>query len=258
MEIAIVGLGSLGAHLAVRLSQLNLNLRQVITRDVAIGRQISQQTGAQFSDHPSQLSQAINLVILTVSDQAIGQVCSQLPEGFYSLVHTSGSTPMQALSQRGGSHGVFYPLYTFSREVIPMWPKIPFFIEADQAALNEQLFHLAEKTGGVAFGADSLMRLQLHLAAVFASNFTNHLIDLSQYLVERSGLDESLIHPLVEETCRKALAMGGVHAQTGPAKRGDVDTIKKHLELLSYNHNFQELYDLLSQSIARRMHGEFE
>ena len=97
------------------------------------------------------------------------------------------------------------------------------------------------------------MKLQantLHVAAVFACNFTNHLFGLAQELLEEKGLDYELLKPLIEETLSKIEMNDPVSVQTGPAIREDQATIQAHLELLKHNPALSELYTKLSQSIV--------
>jgi predicted short-subunit dehydrogenase-like oxidoreductase (DUF2520 family) len=90
----------------------------------------------------------------------------------------------------------------------------------------------------------------LHIAAVFACNFSNHLYALSQELLKEQDLDFDLLRPLIAETAAKVQSNEPIKMQTGPASRGDQETVDAHIELLKKNPEMQELYQKLSQSIV--------
>ena len=96
----------------------------------------------------------------------------------------------------------------------------------------------------------SVQRKALHIAAVFACNFTNHLFALSKELLEKQNLEFNLLRPLIAETANRIQLNDPESVQTGPAIRGDKTTINAHLELLRDTPELMELYERLSQSIV--------
>ena len=98
---------------------------------------------------------------------------------------------------------------------------------------------------------DSAQRLRLHLGAVWASNFTNHLLGVAQTLLAEAGLPFDLLHPLVRETIDKALAAqpSAFAVQTGPAVRHDAPTLATHQAALAAHPAWQSLYAAISASI---------
>jgi predicted short-subunit dehydrogenase-like oxidoreductase (DUF2520 family) len=103
----------------------------------------------------------------------------------------------------------------------------------------------------VAF-VDSPTRKKLHLAAVFANNFVNHLMGMSSEILEDTNLDLSLLKPLLEETISKSFTLGPKEAQTGPAKRGDIETIDAHLRMLEDQPQLAALYEMISKQIMSK------
>lgn len=87
------------------------------------------------------------------------------------------------------------------------------------------------------------------MAAVFASNFSNHMLTLSKGILEQNNLTFDLLKPLISETINKSLAIGPEDAQTGPAKRGDLEILDRHMEFLTEDETLSEIYKLISQSI---------
>jgi hypothetical protein len=91
----------------------------------------------------------------------------------------------------------------------------------------------------------------LHLAAVFACNFTNHMMTLGKEISEYAGYTFEEMKPLIQETFIKAFETGPENSQTGPAVRNDKNTVRKHLELLSFDRDLQRIYREISKSIYK-------
>ena len=90
------------------------------------------------------------------------------------------------------------------------------------------------------------------MAAVFAANFTNHMLTISSDLLLQSNLEFSWLAPLITETINKSLKVGPENAQTGPASRGDLKVLDSHVEFLHHDEIIQEIYKLISQHIVDR------
>jgi predicted short-subunit dehydrogenase-like oxidoreductase (DUF2520 family) len=99
----------------------------------------------------------------------------------------------------------------------------------------------------------SARRLQLHVAAVFANNFTNHVLGIADALLAEAGLPAELLHPLVRETVEKALTNPPFTVQTGPAVRRDAPTLAAHEAALATHPAWQDLYAQLTASIQAQL-----
>lgn len=187
-----------------------------------------------------------DIYIVAISDDSIKDIITSMPQVRGIIAHTSGSVGMESFPQ-GGSAGVFYPLQTFSKDTEVNITEVPFFLEASDPKTMQKLESLASSLGGKVYKADSQQRQALHIAAVFACNFVNHLLDISAEILEENGYSLDILEPLIKATVTKALEIGPHDAQTGPARRGNTVTINKHLESL-YNDK-QIIYNLLTQSI---------
>jgi predicted short-subunit dehydrogenase-like oxidoreductase (DUF2520 family) len=96
---------------------------------------------------------------------------------------------------------------------------------------------------------DSEKRAHLHLAAVIAANFTNHMLALSEKFLQEKNLSFDLLKPLIQETIAKALLISPLEAQTGPALRGNRQILEKQLAMLDSHPEIRELYRVISESI---------
>jgi predicted short-subunit dehydrogenase-like oxidoreductase (DUF2520 family) len=95
-------------------------------------------------------------------------------------------------------------------------------------------------------------RKALHVAAVFAANFTNHMLYLAQEIMRENALSYEWLKPLISEMITKSLSIGPENAQTGPARRGDLATLDKHMDFLKGDETVSELYKIISQDIVDR------
>lgn len=190
--------------------------------------------------------------IIAVKDDAISEVASRLADmGFTCLAHTSGSVGIDVLSGSAQGTGVFYPLQTFSKERELNYSEIPFFIEGSSPEVEEKLQNLARLISTDVRHADSSMRKRLHVAAVFACNFSNHLVHIADTILREGGADYKILLPLLRETVAKLERLSPKQAQTGPAARGDRQIMESHEKMLSSNPDLCELYHLISESILR-------
>ena len=193
-----------------------------------------------------------DVVLVSVSDDAIKEVAEKLPRGNAIIAHTSGSVPMSALEGAGEKIGVFYPLQTFTKGVDMDYSEIPVFIEGSSPQVSETLKNLAAKFSENVREADSATRKQLHLASVFSCNFTNALADIADGLLSETGLDISVLVPLMKRTVDKLRFLSPKESQTGPAVRGDKKVIEEHLRMLEAKPELRELYARLSDMIISR------
>lgn len=251
-SVSFIGSGNLAWHLAPALDNVGYTVKEVYSRSpkhalALVGRLYQAEVKAtlDFSTSPSEV------FIISVSDDAIQDIVREiiLPEDVI-LVHTSGSQPLSVLGYAATPHvGVFYPLQTFSKAKKVDFKDIPVFIESDTEDTAKMLIKMAKAISGKVKQIDSHDRKALHVAAVFASNFTNHMLTISKEILSSSKLDFDVLKPLIVETINKSITIGPEAAQTGPAKRGDLEILDRHIEFLQHDETLAEIYRLISQDI---------
>ncbi len=173
------------------------------------------------------------------------------------MVHTSGSTDIEVISHLHEKAGVFYPLQTFSLERDVDWSATPLFVEAVADVDQKLLSDLANSLSNRVYQYTSKQRLTLHLAAVFACNFSNYCFDMAKQIVDAEQVDFSLLYPLMIETAKKATENDPKQMQTGPAMRSDQNILTMHQNLLAQaeRDDLKEVYQLLSDGILQRHHS---
>lgn len=249
-NIVVIGAGNVGSHLARSLMSAGCNIVQVAGRHEANVIALAQEVGAPAHTLDfSEVGKGHDLYILALPDQAMAEVLPRLGLHDELIVHTSGSAPMEVLSPYSLNTGVIYPLQTFTGSRNIDLKEVPVLIEANSKSNEAALSSLAKKLSSRVSTIDSRQRQILHLAAVFACNFSNHMYDIAEQILAEHGLDFDLLKPLILETAGKAVALGPRASQTGPARRKDMRIIREHLELLKDHEAARELYMKISHNI---------
>lgn len=256
-SVSIVGTGRVAHHLLAVLSQ-KTKLIQLIGRNKQELVRMSSAYAIPWIDEFNDLLPA-DVTIMAVSDDAIPEVAKSLSKVLSQesiLCHTSGTRPLNDISQVWPLAGIFYPLQTFSKERKISFDNLPMLITASKRAVQNTLTRLGRAISKKVIQINDADRKHIHLAAVIINNHINHLLYLAKQYCEDHHLEFELLQPLLEETIQKASSMSPFHAQTGPARRTDEETITEHIELLENYPLFQELYHLLSESILLTYHNE--
>lgn len=252
MNIALIGAGNVAWHLAQALQAAGHNIIAVYSR-TAESREalIAKLPHAKAVTSLDLQHFNVDAVLIAVPDAALPGVAATLKVSPCTLVaHTSGAMPLSALKHvAGAAIGVFYPLQTFSKAKAVSFSAVPLLLEAENPNTLKQLEELATSITQTVHKVDSVARKQLHLAAVFACNFTNHLLGISQELLYGAGLPPQSLDPLIKETVNKALEQHPFAVQTGPAIRHDENVIEAHLHMLEQQPRLHQLYTLLTESI---------
>ncbi len=245
IRVSIIGSGNVAQHLIVAFSKTtDIELVQVFARkDAAVAHLTSpDKIYTNFNDII-----AADLFIIAITDDAITEVSAAIPFSNELVVHTSGSVSIEAIDNKNRP-GVFYALQTFSKSKEVDFKTIPICIETK----NEKDFQILEKVAksisNTVYKINSEQRKALHIAAVFVCNFVNHLYQIGNDICIENDLPFDILKPLIQETANKILTLSPNQAQTGPAKRKDIQTINAHLSFLS-DENQKEIYKMLTKSI---------
>ena len=249
MQIVLIGSGNVAFHLAKAFTEAQIPISQIFGRNTTELQKISEQFSIPFSTES--LVDA-DLYIISVSDSSIAEVSSLIQNENALVAHTSGSVSREALS---GNYrkSVFYPLQTFSKSKNLDYSKIPFFIDAENENDEEILKNLASKISKNVMLANDEKRKYIHLTAVFACNFVNHLYARAKEISDSQGIPFDYFLPLIDETTQKIHELEPKLAQTGPAIRNDEKVLKLHESLLTDEEKLK-IYKTLNESIKKMYH----
>jgi predicted short-subunit dehydrogenase-like oxidoreductase (DUF2520 family) len=255
VQVSFIGSGNLAWHLAPALDNSDFPVQEVYSKNPAHAAllverlyQADVKASLDFSTSASQI------FIIATADEAIEEVVQEivLPDEAI-LLHTSGSQPLTILGYAPTPNlGVFYPLQTFSKTKKVEFKDVPLFIESTSPAADKALRAMGNSLSKTVVPISSYDRKALHVAAVFASNFTNHMLLVAQDIMKENSLSYDWLKPLISEMINKSLSIGPENAQTGPARRGDLEILDKHVEFLQENLSTAELYRVISQHIIDR------
>lgn len=250
-NISMVGSGNLAWHLCTGLESIGHTLVSVTSRQAANAEAVANILfDAEATTDYDLTSYQPHIVVLAVGDDAIPLVMDQLvvPEETV-IVHCSGSQTLDTLLAYTEHVAVMYPLQTFTKGKPIAWKQVPMFLEWGSDLAKERVYHLAQSLSPRLAHLESERRLGLHLAAVMANNFANHMFHLAAQILAAEDLPFAHLHPLIAETALKAVSIGPVAAQTGPAIRENYTIMDRHLGYLQNNPELQHLYNVLSNNI---------
>lgn len=250
-RVVLIGAGNVATHLGVALQKAGHEVAQVYSRTEASASTLAGRLNVPYTTDLSQLCEEADLYIVSVKDDVLSSLLPIVVKGKEKalFVHTAGSMPMNVWEGIAPRHGVLYPMQTFSKQREMDFSTVSFFVEANEKADLEMLKELASSLGAKVYEANSEQRMSLHVAAVFACNFANHMYALSASLLNKYGMPFESMLPLIDETARKVHQLEPKEAQTGPAVRRDATVMNKHLELLAEEPQLRELYEIISKNI---------
>jgi len=251
--VSLVGSGNVATHIGSALNLVGIEIKEVWSRSLNNAQRLAQKLDCDVVLDLESISE-VDLVLVAVSDDAVAKVTSKISE-LIPVAHTSGNTALQSRPDSAKS-GVFYPLQTFSANSEINWNEVPMCIETNNSEFEKQLTELAQLLSSNVQSISSDQRKIIHLAAVWACNFSNHMAAVSEKLMSKNGMDYEILNPLLHQTFENILKGNPKEKQTGPALRKDDKTVKKHQELLAESPELKKLYLAISNHIIKFHHGE--
>ena len=250
-RIVLIGAGNVATHLGLTLKRNGHEIIQIYSRTEASASALSERLGAPFTTSMDEVFPGADIYVVSVKDAVLQDLLPSVVKGRKGalFVHTAGSMPMDVWKGIAIRYGVLYPMQTFSKSREVDFNSVSFFVEALEKDDLQMLVDLASSLTPKVYEATSEQRMSLHVAAVFACNFTNHMYALSAGLLEKYGMPFDAMLPLIDETARKVHELSPKEAQTGPAIRRDGNVMDKHLAMLSDDPVLQEIYQKISESI---------
>ena len=246
-NIILLGSGNVATHLGIALKNSNYTIVQVYSKSIKNAKILANKLDAHFTNDLSKLKSA-DLIIVSINDDAISNIISQIKNT--AIVHTSGSIGLNVFKEQFSNYGVFYPLQTFSKEVDINISEIPFCLEGNSIEFENQLIKIAKALSNNVVKMNSDQRKQLHIAAVFACNFSNHMFSIADDLLAKKDIDFKILLPLIRKTIANLESNRPKEVQTGPAKRKDTAIIQEHIATIKEK-EINELYQKISTNIIK-------
>ena len=250
MKAVIIGSGNVATNLARALTVAGVEIIQVYSHTLGNAAALAGTIGAKATDKLGDIDDRADIYIISVKDDAIANVVESIPDNGALWVHTSGSTPIDVFHGRRKHFGVFYPMQSFSKQIETDFADVPFFIEADSDDTEHAITSVARTLSRRVFKATSEQRRRLHIAAVFACNFANHLWAIADDVLGEAGLPFDVMLPLIRTTVDKLNRLTPAESQTGPAMRRDSKIMQSHIDMLDDDKKL--IYTILSDDIMKR------
>jgi predicted short-subunit dehydrogenase-like oxidoreductase (DUF2520 family) len=250
-RISFIGAGKVSGALCRQMHMSGFRIPKIVSRTRETGRSLARSCNASWSSDYD-FSDSEDLIIAAVPDDKLPEILTRIKCPDKTVVaHTAGSLGIDIFPASLKHKGVFYPLQTFSENRNISFRDLPFFLEASDGYSSGILKYIAESIGSKVHFIDTEHRRLLHVAAVFACNFTNHMLTAGKQITQKSGFTFEVLEPLINETVMKAMEAGPENSQTGPAFRSDIGTIKRHIDLLSFSPELQGIYKEVTKSIMK-------
>jgi predicted short-subunit dehydrogenase-like oxidoreductase (DUF2520 family) len=251
MNVVIIGAGNVATVLGRKLKNAQHEIVQVFTRIPEMANALATELGAAPCTSWSGITKSADFYLVAISDNALEEISDHLELDNQLIAHTAGAVSKEVLRGISDNYGVFYPLQSLRKEMTT-FPEIPILVDASNKKTLELLKNIAATISAQVGESKDEQRLQLHLAAVFVSNFVNHLYVQSEKYCQAHQLDFKKLLPLIKETANRVQAYSPATVQTGPAIRFDTVTIEKHLDMLGNDTALKKLYELLTKSIQQQ------
>jgi predicted short-subunit dehydrogenase-like oxidoreductase (DUF2520 family) len=261
-SISIVGAGNFAMALAPALRKAGYSIDEIIVRGRP-ARALARQAGARAETFES-ASYTARVFWLCVSDGAIADCACRLAsmavpwEGKY-VFHSSGaltSDELAPLRRRGARVASLHPMMTFVRSSAPSLAGVGFAVEGD-APMVRLASAIVRDLGGCVFPIRKKAKPLYHAWGAFASPLLIMELALAEHVAKAAGIPPSAarrtIEPIVRRTIDNYFAHGAAKSFSGPFVRGDVETIRRHLEQLSKVPGAREAYLALARSALKTL-----
>ena len=242
LKLGFIGAGAVGTALSVRLSSKGYQVIAVSSRSQTSARKLAQAvSGCHAFNSNQDVADTAELIFITTPDDAIASVASEVNwHSGQSIIHCSGADStdiLESAKKLGAQVGAFHPLQTFAgvRQAIENIPGSTFAVEAEEPLLST-LKDIATALDGHWIELKANDKVAYHAAAVIACNYLVTLVKLATDLWQSFNIPQSqatqALLPLIRGTIHNIDIVGIPQCLTGPIARGDIETIKKHLDAL--------------------------
>jgi predicted short-subunit dehydrogenase-like oxidoreductase (DUF2520 family) len=250
-KVVLVGAGHVATHLALAMNEAGFPIVQVFSRTTESARMLAGRLRCTFTCSTDEIRKEAGIYLFCVKDDILQEVVRKIPANKGLWIHTAGSVSMELFNGKTDRYGVIYPMQTLSKSRKIDFYKTPLFVEGNTPECQKEIRQVAERVSGEVGVMNSERRRYLHLAAVFACNFSNYMYCLATQVLEEQGINRQVLQPLIEETALRLRTMSPDRAQTGPAVRYDRKVMEQHLAMLK-DAGMREIYEVVSAGIYEK------
>ena len=248
--ITLIGSGNVATWIAQRLQDnLRFPITQVYSRKLEHAQKLADLLNAEAIDDIRRLNSDNQIFVFALADSAYDGLLPKLPFRLPLAFTTSGTVSCQCLKNYADRYGVIYPLQTFTKTQDMRALEVPLCLESDFAGEHKTLmWELSRELSPTCYEVSETQRAKMHVAAVFACNFSNTMYQIAYKLLKENGLPFEILLPVLRQTVEKVSQMTPAEAQTGPAVRGDVNVMRAQMDSLE-DERMREIYRIMSEVI---------
>lgn len=263
--ITLIGSGNVATWIAQRLQgNPRFPITQVFSRHLEHAQTLADLLNAEAIEDIRKLNPDNQIFIFALADKAYDEILPLLPFKLPLAFTTSGTVSCQCLKDYAEQYGVIYPLQTFTKSQDMRKLEVPLCLEGPMQGptlpsvgktssnSSQQMRDLARQLSPLCYEVSEEQRARMHVAAVFACNFSNAMYKIAYKLLKERNLPFEILLPVLRQTVRKVGEMSPAEAQTGPAARRDFNVMQAQLASLE-DERLREIYRMMSEVI---MNGE--
>lgn len=259
MTFSIIGTGNIAWFLGNRLSSSGHHCKGIYGRDTVA---VSALGEAVLSDNAGSIGNIkdgeADVCFLAVSDMAIKEVAKMVNFKKTVLIITAGAIEINIVANAAKDRAVLWPIYSITKNNLPAHRNIPCCWEATTEKATRYVLSMGHAITDILFETKGEQRKWLHLSAVIGNNFTNHLLTICEQICNENNLPFSILLPIIDQTYKKTEYGSPYYTQTGPAIRGDINTISEHLSILKDSPTRHQIYETITKSIQKMYHKDIE
>lgn len=252
LKLVALGAGNLASHLVPALDNIGCDILQVYSRSIYNANSLAHSIDSEATADLAKINKQADLYLFMLKDDALEDFLKVFPSpGKNALfVHTAGAKSIEVFREYTNNYACLYPLQSFRKKQSMDMSSVPFLVNANNDFSLRNVRMLARKISHTVNECSDEDRLRYHLSAVLVNNFTNHLHCLANNFLEEYALDSNLLKPIISTGYEKIIDGDPCKSQTGPAQRGDLKLIRKHLQLIKSDSRLSLIYKTISDSIT--------
>jgi len=254
MRVVILGSGNAATVLCKMIKKVGHEIVQIVSRNEDNAKSLADIYSAEFASLTAGEFLSADIYIIALHDAALDNIANIQALKDKLVVHTSGAISINVLKSCSDRYGVLYPMQTLSKSANHI-PEVPFLVDGNNQETLHRILGFAKSISDKVIEAKDTERLNYHVAAVFVSNFSNHLYAMTEAFCNKERLDFNNLYPLIDEINKRVKEISPFISQTGPAIRNDIFTLNKHLQTLSSHPDMKYIYLKLTESIIK-FHGK--
>lgn len=258
MTYYIAGSGNMAWFLVQRLTDAGHTCNGIYGRNKEKVAELAAAYQLPICQNPEDIQDDADVCILAIADKAIKEIAEKLSFEKTVLIHNAGGADMGLLANAARHYGVLWFIYSIVRQELPGHRQVPCVYEASSLEAKIKLKELAACITNLYYETDGGSRKRLHLGAVFANNFTNHMMAVAEQLCTVNNMPFALLQPIMQQTFERIKGSSPAGLQTGPARRNDENTMTEHMALLAGNPALQHMYEAINQSIKAMYNNSSE